>query len=350
MRGATPLRLFIAIAACLPLAAQIPKNVILIVGDGMGPAHVTAAKLTIEGAFRMGEMPVAGMVSTRSANDVVTDSAAAASALATGAKVNQEVVSIDPSGKALETVLEIAERAGKATGLVTTSYFWDATPAAFASHAAHRDNFGEIVEQMLKSGVELIAGGGVESFGRNEKLPPSIVDVARNAGFTLIRTAGELDTATGPHLLAVFPSQKSDVDYPEAPLPRLTKWAIQRLKADPQGFFLLVEHEGTDSSSHNNSRPDLLASLRSLDAAIGVALDFARTSGNTLVVVTGDHETGSLRISSTRLGRVRLEFATVDHTGVSVPLFAYGPGSASFGGYIDNTDVGKKLISFVRGR
>jgi len=341
--------LFIAVAVCLPAAAQSPKNIIFIIGDGMGPAHITAARHSIEGTFRLGELPVTGLVMTHSANDVVTDSGASASAYATGVKVNNEVLSIDPSGKRLETVLEVAERAGKATGLVTTSYFWDATTAAFAAHVADRDEFAEIIDQMLRSGVDLIAGGGVEAFGR-ERMPKSIEESARANGFTLVRNPAELDRATGLQILAAFPSQRRDVDYPEAPLPRLTRWAIERLKGDPQGFFLVVEHEGIDSSSHENSRAEVLASLRSLDAAVGAALDYARTVGDTLVLVTGDHETGSLRISSTRLGRLRIEFATTDHTGVAVPVFAYGPGSATFMGLQDNTDIGKKLLSFVRAK
>jgi alkaline phosphatase len=344
------IRLSIALLVCLPAGAQIPKNIILIIGDGMGPGHFTAARLTAEGPLRLAEFSTIGLATTRCANDIVTDSAAAASALATGVKVNRLAVSVDPGGQKLETVLEVAERAGKATGIVTTSYFWDGTPAAFAAHVPDRGQSVAIIDQMLRSGVDLIAGAGVDVFGRREGYPPSIEALAANTGFTLIRTAAELETGKGPRFLAVFPSQQKDMDNPDVPLPKLARWAIDRLKGDPEGFFLVIEHEGTDTTSHENSRTELLACLRSFDQAVGVALDFARTAGDTLVVVTGDHETGSLRISSTRLGRLRLEFATVDHTGVAVPVLAFGPGASSFGGFLDNTDIGKKLISFSGGK
>ncbi len=342
------IRFLIAAVVCVSAAAQTPKNVIFLVGDGMGTAHFTILRVSGKGESRIGGMPVVGLVTTQSADDVVTDSGAAATAYATGFKTNNESLSVDATGTSHETVLEVAERAGKATGLVTTSYFWDATPAAFASHVKSRTQSLDIVNQMLHSGVEVIAGTGVERFGKQQW--PAIDQLAKDAGFTLVREAAELNAASGPHVIAVFPSQPRDVDFPQAPLPQLARWALQRLQGDPDGFFLLIEEEGTDSSSHENNRPDLQASVASLDAAAGVALDFAAKRGDTLVVVTGDHETGALRISDTKKGRLRLEFSTIDHTGSAVPIFAYGPGSAAFAGFLDNTDVGKKLLSFVAAR
>lgn len=342
------LTLALAFAAALSVAAQTPKNVILFIGDGMGPAHFTVARLNRGPDFQIGRMPVVGLVATQSANDAVTDSAAAATAYATGFRTNNETLSIDPAGQSRETVLEVAEKAGKSTGLVTTSYFWDATPAAFASHVIARSQALDIVKQMLRSGAELIVGAGGEKFGKANL--PTLEELSATAGYTLARTRAELEATGAPHILGVFPSQPRDVDQPDAPLPVLTRWALDRLSADPDGFFLLVEQEGTDSSSHENNRSDMQASLRSFDTAVGIALDFAARRGDTLVVVTGDHETGALRISDTKTGRVRLEFATIDHTGVAVPIFAFGPGSATFAGFFDNTDVGKKLLSLVGGR
>ncbi|HVS32711.1 MAG TPA: alkaline phosphatase [Thermoanaerobaculia bacterium] len=336
----------LTLVVCLPLEAQAPENIILFIGDGIGPAHFTATRIVRDKDFQIGRMPVVGLVTTRSASSAVTDSAAAATALATGVKTTNEFVGMDPAGKSHQTVLEAAELAGKSTGMVTTSEFWDATLGAFGAHAKDRHDFWlEIAQQMLATGTEFVIGGGGEPFGKGKV--PTLESVAGAAKFTLVRSLAALQTSSAPHILAVFPTQPRHLDFPEAPLPVLTKWAIDRLEGAPDGFFLLIEHEGTDSASHQNNWPDVRASLISLDQSVGIALDFAMSRSDTLVLVTGDHETGALRISETRLGRPRLEWATTVHTGVAVPIFGYGPGSSQFGGLMDNTEVGKRLLSFV---
>lgn len=335
--------------AAILLAATVqpaPKNVILLVADGTGVAHMTFARQARAEQFRIGTMPVTGLATTQSADRNVTDSAAAATALATGFKTNYEMLGQDPAGNSLPTALEAAEKRGKATGLVTTSYFWDATPAAFAAHAGHRDD-PTIPAQMLGKGIEVIAGSGMQRLGK-EPLP-SFETLVTDSGYTAITAREQLEAAKGPRLLAVFPGQDRDMDVPDAPLPLLARWAIDRLDDDPDGFFLMIEHEGTDSASHQNHAVDLRRALISFDEAVGVALDFAKQRGDTLVVVTGDHETGGMRVSELKSGRFRVEWSTGDHTGTAVPVFAFGPGSAAFAGFQDNTDVGKKLIAAVSG-
>jgi alkaline phosphatase len=338
--------------AALLLAATTaapPKNVILVIADGAGMGHFTLARNVRGDAFHIARMPVIGLSTTHCANRTVTDSAAGATALATGAKTNYEMLSLDPQTLApLPTVLERAKQRGKATGLVTTSYFWDATPAAFAAHANHRHDAG-VDGQILRTGVDVVAGSGLEDFQKDE-VSPELAKLAADTGYTVIATRAQLDAATGKKLLAVFPWQPRNMDAPEAPLPVLAKWALDHLDDDPDGFFLLIEHEGTDSSSHQNQTPDLRKALASFDEAVGVALDFAAKHGDTLVVVTADHETGGMRITETAdKKRMRGEWSTTDHTGAAVPVFAYGPGANAFAGFQDNTDVGKKLFAAVGG-
>ena len=344
------------ILAALVLAATAvtnppqPKNVILLIGDGFGIGHLTLTKNVRKDAFRIGTMPVVGLFTTNCADRAVTDSAAGATALATGSKTNYEMVSLDPKTLApLPTVLERAEGVGKATGLVTTTYFWDATPSAFAAHAKHRHDPG-IDAQILSSGVDIVAGTGLDKFGTQEN-PVPVDRLASTHGFILITEPKQLAVARGPKLLACFPSQVRDVDTPGAELPVLTRWALERLSADPDGFFLMVEHEGVDGSSHQNQIEDLRKVVTSFDEAVGVALDFAKKRGDTLVVVTSDHETGGMRVSETKMRSLfRVEWSTTDHTGEAVAVFAYGPGAAVFGGFQDNTDVGKKLLELVSTR
>jgi alkaline phosphatase len=329
-----------------PHASTQPKNVILLIADGTGLGHYTLARNLRGDAFRIGTMPVTGVFTTECANRAVTDSAAAASAFATGAKTNYEMLSLDPKTLApVETVLELAEKRGKATGLVTTAAYFDATPAAFAAHAKYRHDPG-VDAQMLRSGADVIAGSLLEDF--TNELTPELAKVAAENGYTVVNTRAQLDTAKGSKLLAIFPWRERNMDQPDAPLPVLASWALGQLDDDPEGFFLVVEHEGTDSSSHQNHTGDLRKALTSFDEAVGVALDFAAKRGDTLVIVTGDHETGGLRVTETKqLAKLRVEWSTTDHTATMLPLFAYGPGSAAFAGVQDNTDVGKKLKAAV---
>lgn len=337
------LPMLLLLAATSAFAADRPKNVILLIGDGMGPAHFTAARYARGENSRISKMPVVGFATTQCADRTVTDSAAAATALATGTKTNYETLSVSPAGIPVVTVLERAEAGGKATGLVTTAYFYDATPAAFAAHASHRRKYGEIIPQMLRSGAEVIAGGGIDNFGIGEV--PTFDATFANSGYTVIQTRAEMDKATGDKQIVVFKSQERDRDHPDFPLPVLAKWAIDRLQKDPDGFFLMIEHEGTDSGSHQNNWTDVTASLRSFDEAVGVALDFAAARNDTLVIVTGDHETGGMRISETPARRWRMEWSSSEHTATAVPVFAFGPGSAAFAGSYDNTDIGRRLIA-----
>lgn len=338
--------LLLAAASTLPAPkTTIPKNVIFMVADGSGSAQFTAASLVRKDQFRIGTMPVIGLHTTACFDRAVTDSAAAASAFATGFKAKYESLSQDPTtGAPLETVLERAEKTGKVTGLVTTAEFWDATPAAFSSHAGHRRDEG-VREQVVQHGIEVIVGAGQASFGKGGV--PAFDDFAHKYGYTPIDTRAELDAAKGTHLLAVFAEQERDLDFPEVRLPDLAKWAIDHLADDPHGFFLLIEHEGSDSSSHQNNGPDVRKALASFDETVGVALDFAAKRGDTLVIVTGDHETGGLRVYETRSGKPALEWSTIEHTATAIPIFAYGPGAEVFAGWQDNTDVGKKLMNFV---
>ena len=340
------LRVFLVFAAAAACAAPRPKNVILVIGDGMGAGQVTAMRWLRGDKAQFLRMPHTALVATDCADEAVTDSAAAASAFATGEKTNYRAVSVDGNGQARRTVLEVAHDAGKATGLVTTTDFWDATPAAFAAHAKQRyDDAPSIARQMVAGGADVIVGGGIDSLGKNN-LPA--LDELKKSDRAVAVSLAELQAATAPRVLGVMKRQDDDLEDPNAPLATLAKWAIEKLSKDPDGFFLMIENEGIDSSSHSNNSVNVRKSLESYDAALAVALDFAAANGETLVIAVGDHETGGLRIFQTRdKKRWRMEWSTPEHTGTSIPLFAFGVASESFHGYIDNTEVGKALLSFV---
>jgi alkaline phosphatase len=331
-----------------PAAADdTPRGIVLVVGDGMGAAHFTLASILRGDEYAIGQLPHTGLVATAAADTLVTDSAAAATAYAIGIKTNHGYVGVDPSGAAHPTVLEIAEQRGLATGLVSTAPFGDATPAAFAAHVTNRDELAAIARQMLASGVDVLSSTGLERFGAGDA--PTLEGFAKASGYQPVQTASGLRTAGDGPVLAVFPSGELDSESPEISLQALAHWTLERLSRDPDGFFLLVEHEGTDTASHRHDSAALTRSLLALDETVGAVTAFARQRGDILVVVVGDHETGGLQVGGTwnEPGAI---WRDGYHSGEAVPIFAVGPGAEAFTGFIDNSEVGQALLALVRAR
>lgn len=323
-----------------------PRNVIILIGDGMGASHFTVLDQIRAERSTLQRFHHAGMVTIHSADSLVPDSGSTATAIAAGVRTRNGSLSVTPDGEPVPTVLQLAEQAGKATGLITTTGFWDATPAAFAAHTPSRGATDEIVRQMLATGVELIISNKIETLEAEGR--PTLDELAAIHGYHPVRSPSELLQASEGAILAVFPAVENDIDHPDAPLASLTRFAIERLSRDPEGFFLMVEHEGTDTASHRNLDREVLDSLRSLDEAVTVALDFARERGDTLVIFTSDHETGALQIGAKEDGALELQWFSRRHTGQAVPLFAHGPGARDLSGWIDGPEIGirlKKLIS-----
>jgi alkaline phosphatase len=336
---------------CLVLAfvvatgcAERARGVVVVIGDGMGAAHLTLAELLRGEQFAVRRMPHAGLVSTRSASSLVTDSAAAATALATGFRTANGHVGIDADRVTRQTVLELAESHGLATGLVTTARFADATPAAFAAHHSDRRDRRALAEQIVRSGADLLVSSGVEDLGVDL---PALEDLAAPGRYQPVRTAAELYAAGAGRLLAILRSGVHDGDSPDVALPQLAGLAIDRLDADPDGWFLVLEHEGIDTASHHGASDALASSLRSLDETIAVVLDRVARRGDVLVVVTGDHETGGLQLQDAT-GQPRIVWTTEAHTGAAVPIFAAGPGADAFAGSLDGPAVGQALHAAIR--
>jgi alkaline phosphatase len=318
------------------------KNLILIIGDGMGTTQVTAGRVALRGAggiLWLQTLPSGALVRTQSASSLVPDSAAAGTALATGVRVANGAVSIDPSGRPLKTLFERAREQGLAAGLITTTDIADATPAAFSAHVSSRKDELEIARQQATGGMEVLLGCGPEKFlprsrGGERKDGVDLVDALRKSGYAVTLDPAALAPSGSGRLLGLF----AEANRP--PLPTLTKSALETLSHDPDGFVLLVENEEIDSASHNHQLGRLIRGMAELDEAVRVALEFAKADGNTLVVVTADHESGGMELVDSKTeGTLGVRWATGNHTAQPVPLYAWGPGAASFGGEIDNTEV-----------
>jgi len=351
----------LAVAAVMPAqAAESPKNVILLIGDGMGPAQVSLARLSLQSPLAMDSMQYAGFVKTQSANSTITDSAAAGTALATGFKTNNGMISTLPDGKQVQTILEAAQKMGKAVGLVSTVTITDATPAAFASHAATRKSMADIAPQFLEKKVDVILGGGKGYFIPKSQ-PDSkrederdLTSEAKSADYVYVDTRDGLLSAKGAKLLGLFANSSMSTEPPQPTIAEMAEKAISILSTDKDGFFVMIEGGQIDYACHANDAAEAVKQILDFDAAVGKALDFARTHPDTLVIMTADHETGGMTIIYPTKGsaaRFKVAFSTTGHTACNVPLLAFGPGADRFSGVLDNTDIPKRIAQLwgIRG-
>ena len=370
----------LAAAGCAPAGSSAPagaapadgvRNVIFMVADGAGIGHWTAAEQATDAPLTVASMPVLGLVDTRSADSRVTDSAAGASVYATGVRVDNRTISVEPGCRALlrrdsmalkrdpsgcpplESVFEIARRQGMSTGVVTTTSVVDATPAAFAAHSPSRYWDDYLAGQFAEAGLAVILGGGRESFDAASR--DDHVDLLGRmcADAACVRSASELAAyrADDRPLVGLFaPADMGKAGVRSPALPQMVDAALARLSRDPDGFIALLETEGTDNAGHANVPvEEVVAEVREFDRAVARALDFARRDGHTLLIVTADHETGGLAVLEED-GRAVAKYITGDHTGALVPLFAFGPGAERFGGIHANSEIGRMLREVVAGR
>lgn len=347
--------IFIFLAAILS-AAQ-PRNIIFLIGDGMGIAHITAAKVE-KGTLAMERAKTIGLFTTSSLNDPVTDSAAAGTALATGYKTDNDMVGQFPDGTKLKNLMEYARENGKATGLVVTSLICHATPAAFSAHHKARYHYDTITEQQVFAGFEVLIGGGwnnlyPKTFAGSRRRDNKDMMSELRGQMPVVTSINALRKAGKPSRLAAILAgghleHASKRDYN---LGELTRKAIEILNQNSKGFVLMVEGSQIDLASHANEGRRTIDEVIDFDTAVKEALDFADADGNTLVVITADHETGgfSLPMKSIENNKVvNPKFASDNHTASMVPLFAHGAAAERFAGTYDITDVGRKLIELVK--
>ncbi len=330
------------------------RNVLLFIGDGMGLSQIAAARILAlgpDGWLHLERMPVTGLLRTHSADGLVTDSAAAATALATGTRTRNRQIGIAPDGSRLPTILEAARGAGLGTGLVTTSTIVDATPAGFAAHVPSRDQEDEIAVQLVDSGTDVLIGAGRAHFLANVREDGrDLLGTARERGYTVAESREALLRATGPRLLAVFDSDSFFSAPGEPSLAEMTAQALQVLAKKPLGFFLVVEQEQIDERSHSGEVRSMAQGLLRFDQALEIGLRFAARDGRTLVIALSDHETGGLAIdlSARSGGTAHFIWGSGAHTGEPVPLFAYGPHALRFTGLHDHTEIPRILASLLR--
>ena len=351
------------------------RSVILMIGDGMGAEHVKAARwLSVgpSGELAMDRLEVQdGWARTANSSGLLTDSAAAATALATGTKTRNLRLSVDAANERLATILELAKANGKAVGLITTVPLTHATPAAFASHVNSRYETMSIALQMFETGVNVLMGGGSQGFlpyrvicdcgwsgwrmdGRD------LVQEAQDLGYAFVCDAAglaDIDVGTADRLLGLFANEEMRPPFSPT-LADMTDIAIGILSRDPDGFFLMVEGGQIDWESHDNVADGAMDLTLGFDQAVAVALEYVQEAGDALLIVTADHETGGMTVSVEQQGTHRedgpfnmpdgetfhVDWTSTNHTSADVPVRAEGPFADMLSGTYENTYIFEIMV------
>ena len=322
-----------------------PKNIILLIGDGMGIAQVQAAMDSNNGLLYMKFFKNIGFSKTQSADNYITDSAAGGTAIACGVKTKNGRIGVNPESTKVTSILEISETLGKSTGLVSTSSITHATPASFISHQPSRKLDEDIAADFLKVDIDLFIGGGYDFFARR-KDGRNLVEELINKGYKVERDINAAKSVLNDKLV-VFIADEHAKPYDERGnvLEEATNTALNLLSKNKKGFFIMVEGSQIDWGGHANNQNYMVGETLDFDKAVGAALAFAARDKNTLVIVTADHETGGVTLTGgkPKNKNVEVSFVSDNHTGVMVPVFAWGPGSEHFRGIMENTDIFHKM-------
>ncbi len=333
-----------------PYKDQQPKNVILMIGDGMGLSQISAAMYHNKKQTNFEQFEVIGFHKPYAESDLITDSAAGATAFACGKKTYNGAIGLDSDTIPIRNIIEEAELKGLATGLVATSTIVHATPAAFIAHEISRERYEAIAADFLDVDIDLFIGGGLRYFNNRDSDSRNLIEELKGKGYEVSDYFHEDILTYRPNInknLAFFTADKHPLpahagrDY----LPYASKMAAKFLShKNEKGFFLMIEGSQIDWAGHANDGEMLIEEVLDFDKTLGKILDFARKDGNTLVVVTADHETGGLAITpGSEEEGILTKFTTNGHTGTLVPVFAYGPSSELFSGIYENTQIHTRI-------
>lgn len=362
------------------------KNVIYLIGDGMGFGAVTSLLLTEDDVTGFEQAPVIGLNETCSANNYVTDSPAGGTALATGVRTRNGYCGLDPEGNQLTSILRKAQAMGKKTGIVVNTTLTEVTPASFYAGVTSRKMTYEIAQQFTESGVDVAIGSGLDHFiGRPDSLDltatlidkgydvylnwSSVLNTSSDRFVGILPMAdvhrqesgrSEAGAAAGHEVclaarLAAASGEEgaSDLSEPEVYLQKATAKALETLSRDnEQGYFLMIESALIDGYGHNNDSEGMIAEMKEFDALLRQLVAYVDQNPETLLVVTADHETGGTWLTYTGYevggsSPITMSYSSRGHSGVVVPIFAYGEGAESFAGVMKNIDIPKKIESLL---
>lgn len=325
------------------------KNVILMIGDGMSLSHIAAAWSANRGKLFVENAEVTGLSKTYCLDKLITDSGAGGTALASGKKTKYHSVGVDGDGNPAKSLVEYAADNGLASGVAVTCRLWDATPADFCCHVVDREEEDKIMAQYVDTKADVVVGPGwSKMIGRADGR--DLFKELQAKGFRTPRSLDEFDAIKEGKVFCVtdsfdtkLPAERGDY------LAQASLKAIDILKNNPKGFFLMIEGSQLDDYGHFNDIDLLMQETHDFDRTIGAIFDWAAKDGETLVVVTADHETGGLTLvdGDKEQGKIVCKFSTGGHSGTMVPVYAFGPGAERFTGIYENTDVARKIMDIL---
>ncbi|MBT8190472.1 MAG: alkaline phosphatase [Saprospiraceae bacterium] len=337
--------------AITPETKPLAKNIILFIGDGMGIGQITGGTFANNNYSSLERFPVTGLHKPYASDSLITDSAAGATSFACGIKTYYNAIGVGPDSLPRQTILEEAEMKGLKTGLVATSTIVHATPASFIAHNISRRNYEEIAEDFLKTDVEFLVGGGMKFFNRREKDERNLVEELESKGYVVKNYLEDFvnykDELMQYDKFIYFSADNSPLTV-EQGRDYLADASISGVKfldskAD-KGFFIMVEGSQIDWGGHANNTNWIISEFKDFSETIGKLLDWAEADGETLVVVTADHETGGFTIQpGSTMDSLVTAFTTTNHSGDFIPVFAFGPGSEYFSGIYENYEIYYKM-------
>lgn len=331
-------------------AAKKPKNVIFLIGDGMGLAQIYSAMVANNNELELERCPYVGFSKTYSADNFTTDSSAGGTALSTGVKTKNGMVGMSPDSIAVESILEQASRNGLATGIVVACALTHATPAAYIAHQINRGMDEEIAADYLETNIDVFIGGGKKYFDKR-KDGRNLVNELQAKNYQIAYTLEEVQSIKeGKVAGLLFDNHPEAMPNRGHYLPEASKKAIDLLRKNKKGFFMMIEGSQIDWGGHNNDNDMIVREMIDFDITVGKVLDFAKKNRKTLVIITADHETGGLSLASGNMedGQVKAAFSTGGHTGIPVPVFAFGPGAEQFTGFMENTAFKAKIAKLLK--
>jgi len=335
-----------------------PKNVILMIGDGMGISQLSSAyyfkdKKDTDREPSFSRFKYIGLTITSSGSEAVTQSSAAATALATGYKTYNLAVGVDLDTVVRENIVEFVSKKGYMTGVIATSYVTDATPAGFYAHQPERYMQKEIAMDLLESDIDFFAGGGSKYFRDSTGAFP-FEKHGIEINYNKLKKIKKPEPGSRYGFLLSYDYMPSFRNGRGDFLPKSTSIAVDFLSTGEAGYFLMVEGSQIDHAGHRNDVDDMKAEVNDFERTINAVMDYAEMSGETLVIVTADHETGGFALGAQGendgygdYSIIEPRFATTNHSAALVPVFAFGPGAESFIGVYENAEIFHKLVSLL---
>jgi alkaline phosphatase len=326
-----------------------PVNIILFIGDGMGPAHLTAGMTVSDHTFVMEYFPYSGFCKTSSFDKYVTDSAAAGTAIASGTKTRNGMIGMGPDSIAVKSIMEIAHANGLSTGLVSTSSITHATPASFVAHNIARGNYEEIAKDFLNGTIDVFIGGGMDHFNRRKDSVDITVNLKKN-GYDVVYSIEDLKKSSSGKIAGLLSKvhMEKSTEGRKGKLAIMTEKAIQTLSKNKKGFILMVEGSQIDFAGRDVDW--LISEVIDMEEAVDKAYNFADKNKNTLVIVTADHETAGLTLQNGNIKEHKVVANTFSgsHTAVMVPIFSFGPGAERFSGIHENTFFFNRFVELLK--